>query len=377
MSDHDLKCAGRDAITRRTFLASLLATIASACAGPTHSGSAKRQQELLSESADLYRNVVVDFHAHPGEFAGRLMFPGASRELSSVLADMKEARVDAAVFSFPADRPLIASDPKTGLQRQVREPKPGELFSITQAHFDKALSKMKPMIALSPADIITFKQQGAPCAILGLEGADPLEGDLSRVKLFYDRGIRVMQLVHYRVGEIGEIMTEPPRQGGLTPFGADVVRECNRLGLLLDVAHAHTETVRRVLAETQHPIIDSHTRPSAQFQHPRSRSDDELRAVAKNGGVIAIWPFARESRGETFQGFLTSIDHVKRVAGVDHVGIGTDINGMGPNSVVGTYKEFPLIPAGLLSHGYSEGDVAKIMGGNFMRVFREVTDNRD
>jgi microsomal dipeptidase-like Zn-dependent dipeptidase len=153
-----------------------------------------------------------------------------------------------------------------------------------------------------------------------------------------------------------------------------VVREMNRLGMIVDLAHASTETVQGVLAESRYPVIDSHTRPSALRQGARFRSDEELRAVGKRGGVVGILPLAQ--KGETFDTFLTNIDHVISVAGVDHVGIGTDLNGLGVNTVIPTHKEFALIPAGLLARGYPEGDVAKIIGGNFMRVFLAVTQTR-
>jgi membrane dipeptidase len=228
-------------------------------------------------------------------------------------------------------------------------------------------------LALSPADLIACKKKGVPCAVLAFEGSDPLEGNLSHVRLFYDRGLRVLQLVHFRINELGDVQTEPPRHGGLTPFGRDVVREANRLGMIVDIAHAHSETARGALAESRHPIIDSHTRPAARGNNPRFRSDDELRAVAKKGGVVGMVPLAA---GKTLDDFISDIDYVKWLIGIDHVGIGTDLNGMGAETVVPTHKEFALIPAGLLARGYSEADVAKIIGGNFMRVFRGVTETR-
>jgi membrane dipeptidase len=144
--------------------------------------------------------------------------------------------------------------------------------------------------------------------------------------------------------------------------------------MIVDVAHAATETVRGVLAESRYPVVDSHTRPSAHRQGARFRSDDEIRSIAKRGGLIGVLPVSLKN--ETFDTFLKNIDHVISVAGVDHVGIGTDLNGLGVNTVIPTHKEFALIPAGLLARGYPEGDVAKLIGGNFMRVFLAVTQTR-
>jgi microsomal dipeptidase-like Zn-dependent dipeptidase len=112
---------------------------------------------------------------------------------------MRLGRLDAALFSLPSDRPVIRRNSLTGRTRQFREPERGELFRFAQFHFDKVLGRMEGMIALSPPDVFAFKRKGLPCAIIALEGADALEGDLSRVKLFDDRGIRVIQLLHYRI----------------------------------------------------------------------------------------------------------------------------------------------------------------------------------
>jgi membrane dipeptidase len=372
MSDESVACCGcSDPLARRTFLLSVAATIAAACAGPTYDAAARRERDLLDQAAELSRRAAVDLHSHPGPFAGRAAFPGASRELGPALADMRQARLDAALFSLPTDRPVIRNEPGTGT-RQFRQPEPGELFRFAETHFDTVLGAMIGVVARSPGDVVERKRAGTPCAILALEGADALEGDLTRVRHFYDRGVRVVQLVHYRINELGDIMTEPPHHGSLTAFGRDVVRELNRLGVVVDVAHAHADTVRAVLAESRHPVLDSHTRPAAVFSSRRARPDDELRAVAAAGGVIAMWPLTRAQQGETFEDFLRAIDHLRGVVGVDHVGIGTDVNGLRGNTAVPTHREFALVPAGLLTRAYADADVARVIGGNFMRLFREV-----
>lgn len=373
MVDDDMARCRRCPVTRRTFLLGLLTAVASACAGPTVSGSAKREKELLDDAANLYARVSVDLISHPGPLAGRLAFPESAREPVAVLDHMTQGKLDAAVLAVVGDRPLLRRDPKSGRNRPFREPEPGELFRHTQSQVDELLKGTLP-VAVSPADVIAFKRKGSPCVILSHEGADALEGNLSRVRLFYDRGLRVLQLLHNRVNELGDVQTEPSRHGGLTPFGRDVVREMNRLGMIVDLAHASTETVQGILAESRYPVVDSHTRPSALRQGARFRSDDEIRSVAKRGGVIGVLPVSLKD--ETFDTFLKNIGHVVSVAGVDHVGIGTDLNGLGVNTVIPTHKEFALIPAGLLARGYSESDVAKIIGGNFMRVFLAVTQAR-
>jgi len=289
---------------------------------------------------------------------------------------MQTGKLDAAVFSLVTDTPVVQRDPQRGGIRQYREPEPGELFHYAQSRFEKARGQIEGMIVLSPSAVVEFKKKGRHCVILSYEGADALEGNLSRVKLFYDWGVRSLQLLHYRINELGDIQTEPPKHRGLTPFGRDVVKEMNRLGMVIDVSHAHSQTVNGILAESRHPVIDSHTRPAARFNYSRARSDGELQAIAQKGGVIGMWPLVREERGETFDDFLRDIDYVKALVGVEHIGIGTDLNGVRTWTRIRTHKEFALIPAGLLARGYSESDVAKIVGGNFMRIFRDVNENR-
>jgi len=365
-------CGWSNPVPRRTFVLSVLGVIASACSGPTMSASAKRERALVDEAAVLSQRISVDLIAHAGPLAGTAAHPKYSRDVSGVLLDMRDGKVDAAVFSTITDR-LLRLAPTSGRSRQYRDPVPGELVRYAESQLGELLKDGNLAIALSPSELIAYKKKEVPCAVLGFEGADPLEGNLSHVRRFYDRGLRVLQLLHFRINELGDVQTEPARHGRLTPFGRDVVREMNRLGMIVDIAHAHSETARGVLVESRHPIIDSHTRPAARGTSPRFRSDDELRAIARKGGLVGMVP---STRGKTFDDFLGDLDYVKSIIGIDHVGIGTDLNGMGVETAVPTHKEFALIPAGLLARGYTESDVAKIVGGNFMRIFREVTENR-
>ena len=367
-------CPG--SVSRRMFILSLLAAIASACSGPNTSASTKRERDLLDKAAALSERVSVDMHTHAGPFAGNFPFPDSARDRAAVLTHMQAGKLDAAVFSLTTDGPVIRRDPEREGVRQYREPEPGELFRNAQSRFEKAKMQIEDMIVLSPSALVEFKKKGRHCAIVSHEGADALEGNLSRVKVFYDWGVRSLQFLHYRINELGDIQTEPPKHRGLTPFGRDVVKEMNRLGMIIDVSHAHSQTVHGILAESCHPVIDSHTRPAARFNYLRARSDGDLQAIAQKGGVIGRWPLAREERGETFDDFLRDIDYVKALVGIEHIGIGTDLNGVRTRTMIRTHKEFALIPAGLLARGYSESDVAKIVGGNFMRIFREVADKR-
>jgi membrane dipeptidase len=203
-----------------------------------------------------------------------------------------------------------------------------------------------------------------------VEGGDFLEGRLDRVEEAYGRDVRSIQLVHYRVNELGDIQTEPPRHGGLTPFGKDVIREMNRLGMLVDLAHLTHDGVRDAVAVTRKPVMLSHTVLETPFARAISRGHGQL--IANNGGVVGIFPVNSTYRG--FSGYITHIERMIEAIGIDHVGIGTDMDGISPASFLAwdDYRDWPSIGAALLSRGHSAEDVAKVTGGNFRRVFAAV-----
>ncbi len=356
------------ALSRRAFLRGLLATLATAQLDPLFR-SILQDRTLMAEAAELSGDAItVDLHCHPNLSSGRRL-----AEFDSDVPDnMRAGGLDAGVFAVRGDHGTLRRSP-TGHYTESRKPTIGELFQSSQDQLDKLLKASKAGkigLATSPTDIVEAKKHRQPCAVLAIEGSDPLEGDLSRVKFFYDLGVRVLQLMHYRINEVGDIMTEAPRHKGLTTFGQDVVKEMNKLGMIIDVAHASPDTVSGVLVASQHPVICSHTGAYALRSNSRHLEDKDMTAISKKNGVIGVWPLLR--RRDNFQTYIRELDYVKNLVGADHVGIGTDLFGIASETAIPTHKEFALIPAALLSRGYREGDVEKIVGGNFMRVFREV-----
>lgn len=324
---------------------------------------------LLAQAAELAREAVtVDLHCHANALAAK-DFPGLDAE---VPANMKAGAVDAGVFAVRGDLGTIRTD-ASGKRYEHRAPKPGELLSRCEdqlAPLIKAGETGALALAKSPAEIIEAKRRGTPAAVLGIEGGDPLEGDLSRAKLFYQRGVRVMQLLHYRINEIGDIQTAEPRHNGLTPFGRELVKELNRLGMVIDTAHASSGTLAGVLAASRVPVIFSHTAPRVQRANSRRLEDENIKAIAKKGGVVGVWPTLGSRDG--FETFLRRLDYMNHLVGAEHFGVATDLFGLRGRTAIPTHKEFALLPAGLLKRGYSESDTVKIVGGNFMRLFREV-----
>ena len=164
--------------------------------------------------------------------------------------------------------------------------------------------------------------------MVAAEGTDFLEGRLDRLEqAFAEHRLRHLQLVHYRANELGDIQTDPPEHGGLTDFGAEVVRTCNRLGMVVDVAHGSFQLAKRAADVTARPLVLSHTALSAR-PGPRSRfvTADHARLVARTGGVVGVWPLAGPA--PTLRSYAENIALMVAAVGIDHVGIGSDMQGL-------------------------------------------------
>jgi membrane dipeptidase len=348
----------RAPLDRRQALKILAALVAAGCAPikPEHNEAAVR---LAEESTS------VDLHSHPG------MLPSSPLSVEGQLDRMQRGKVRASLFAAVADGPVIGRRPSGGLYAS-RSPRPGELYGYTYRSLDSIRARAaagKLVLIQSPADLEASRAQAKPGALLAVEGGDFLEGKLERVQEAYERGVRSIQLTHYRVNELGDIQTDPPVHGGLTPFGLDVIREMNRLGMVIDVAHLTLDGVRHAVGVTRKPLLLSHTVLQTNFA--RSISAEHGRLIARTGGVIGIFPVNSGGYGG-FAGYVEHIVRMIKAVGVDHVGVGTDMDGISPPSFLAwsDYSEWPSLAGALLAQGYSREDVAKVIGGNFLRVYR-------
>jgi membrane dipeptidase len=327
-------------MTRRQALTLLAAPTAAGCAPAT---TAQRDAALrLGEESPS-----VDLHSHPG------MFPSSPLSIDAQAQRMSRGKVRASLFAAVADGTVIGRRTGGGLYA-TRDPRPGE----------------SPGYTYRPVDLEAAGASGKPGAILAVEGGDFLEGRIDRVQEAYAAGIRSIQLTHYRINELGDIQTDPPRYNGLTPFGLDVIREMNRVGMVVDVAHLTLDGVKQAVATTRKPLMLSHT--VLYLGWARSVSSEHARLVARTNGVIGIFP-VNSGGYQGLAGYVENIDRMIKTVGVDHVGIGTDMDGISPPSFVAydDYANWPSVTGGLLARGYSREDVAKVSGGNFLRVFRE------
>jgi membrane dipeptidase len=260
---------------------------------------------------------------------------------------------------------------ETGMLRA----EPGESWTFTLDRLDRILATSasgEALLVRTPLEALDAKRQGKLGLIAALEGADGLEGDLEHLRELHRKGVSLVQLVHFRANEIGHIQTWPYTPGGLTDFGRQVVYEANRLRMVIDLAHANAETIRDVLAVSSHPVIFSHTGAVSLKKLDRHLGDREIRAIAGKGGVIGIWP-----NGDALpeiRDMVDHIDYVKSLVGVDHVGIGSDLRGMSKYTAeFGEDARFDAIAEALQTRGYSRGEIEKVMGENFVRIWREVT----
>jgi membrane dipeptidase len=358
--------AGEAARKRKLTRRQALTAAAGALAAAGCARAATAPQQAQAESL-LAGNVSVDLHSHPG------LHPRISpTSLGTHLDRIARGRLKVALLTAVGDGPVIRAS-STGRISQVREPSPGELYGSTYRQlstFRTAIDSGRLVMVRNAGDLERLNATATPGGVLAVEGGDFLEGRLDRVQEAYDRGIRSIQLVHYRINELGDIQTEPAVHGGLTSFGKDVVREMNRLGMVVDVAHATFDGVKAATDVAQKPVILSHTILITRTQFSRAVTREHARLVARQGGVIGVFPVSTDAFN--FNGF---IDHVSRLVdaiGVDHVGIGSDMDGIPVGPVFTDYTEWPSIPAALLARGYRPDDVVKVMGANFVRVLRAV-----
>lgn len=273
-------------------------------------------------------------------------------------------------------------------------------------------------LAVTAADVERITRAGKIAAVLTVEGGHQIADDLAVLREYYRRGIRSMTLTHFRNNNWGDSSTDKPRHNGLTDFGREVVREMNRLGMMVDISHVADKTFFDTLAVTTKPVIASHSSCRALSDVPRNMTDEMIQAVGKNGGVIGINfgpgflnqkdadelkrriganvaaqpgstgkeldAYAAEeykrdygtskTENATLDDVVTHIERIIKLAGVDHVGIGSDFDGIGSVPIgLEDVSKMPALTAALLKRGHSETDIRKILGGNYLRVMRAVT----
>ena len=241
-------------------------------------------------------------------------------------------------------------------------------------------------LAMSPSDVERIFGEGRIASMLGMEGGHAIENSLGALRAFFDLGVRYMTLTHSASIDWADAGTGEDLHDGLTPFGEEVVREMNRLGMLVDLSHVSPATMSDVLDVTEAPVIFSHSSARALTDHVRNVPDSILRRMPANGGVVMVTfvpSFINEEvrthegpRSEAPRATLADvadhIEHVREVAGVDHVGIGSDFDGISSTPIgLEDVSTYPALLAELSRRGWSEEDLRKLAGENVLRAWRE------
>ena len=336
-------------MNRRQFLA---------CAGALTLGSwpARGQERTLK---------FADMHSHAG----------VGRRIDNMRALMAENGMLIVARAISTDRPVTHK--LKGRTTVAREAQPGELAANFEERAARLRAANRDENLTEIVSVETLEQvlaRRVPAVLLAAEGGDFLEGDLRRLEAARRNGLVHLQLVHFRVSEIGDISTEAPRYNGLSAFGRDVVVACNRLGILIDIAHGTSALIEQTLELSTQPVIYSHGQASsAEPQYTmrvtgaRSIHLPVARKVAQKGGVVGIW--ASGSSYPTLDRYADALLELAGALGVAHVGVGTDMNGM-TKVVVPTYREYLELAELMAKRGVGAADLDNMLGGNYIRVLK-------
>ena len=331
----------------------------------------------------------IDLHGHAGRcfLAGlpaghQLVATMGAAAVGDAVRAAQAAGMTAVNLSAVSDFAVLRSDPGKGL-RAHRDFRPGEAYADYRRQLDgirAGAAEAGAQVATSADDLERAARDGRTAVLLGCEGGDFLEGDLGRLAEARAAGVTLLTLVHYRVNELGDVQTEAPVHGGLSRFGRDVVAECNRLGIVIDCAHATFGTTMAVLEDSSQPVIISHGQlghadaghadaghPDA--DHPRLMTADHAAAVAEAGGLIGAWPCGFTSR--SFADFGTEILRLTEAASPDRVAIGTDLDG-NYRPVLTSYDQLADLAGLLRDRGLPAADVGQILGGNAMNLLTRI-----
>jgi len=229
-------------------------------------------------------------------------------------------------------------------------------------------------LATTAGDVERIFKAGRIASLIGMEGGHAIDSSLALLRMFHAAGARYMTLTHSANVRWADAATDKPRLGGLSRFGEEIVREMNRLGMLVDLSHTSPDTMLDALRVSEAPVIFSHSNARALHDHPRNVPDEVLRLLPRNGGVVMatfVPGFLVRGGKATLADVANHMDHLRKVAGADHVGIGSDFDGI--ESVPAGLEDvstFPALTAELLRRGWPEPDVRKALGLNVLRVLR-------
>jgi membrane dipeptidase len=383
-------------------------------------GCGNSEEQLIKRADKIHASILtVDTHCDtPMEFTEAGFDLGVRHDENCVdFPRMIEGGLHAEFFAV-----FIGQGPRNDSSYNKVHQKALSIFDAIHKNVEKNSSMAE--IALTADDAYRIKKEGKIAAFIGVENGYPIGLDISRVKQYYDLGARYLTLAHSKNNDICDSSTDPggSENDGLSPFGTQVVKELNRLGMMVDVSHISDKSFYDVLKVTTSPVIASHSSCRSLCGSQRNFTDDMLLALKENGGVIQICILSnylktpepnlemeeklKELQGKygdfnslsdevkkqmrkefrdiqkqyerlaTVKDVVDHIDHVVQVIGIDYVGIGTDFDGGGGVEGCRNVSEMKNITIEMLRRGYSKADITKIWGGNVMRVLRKVEEGK-
>ncbi len=399
----------------------LLALLIGGCTAESNTSEEETEEEMTQRALEIHDRVLtVDTHA---DTPLRMIQPGfdmAERHDPNETGSkvdyprMKEGGLDAIFFAAFVAQDIRDDDGNTRAKALCLQ----MIDSIVAS-----TSKNSDIVglALNPDDAYALEKDGKRAIYIGIENGYPIGNDISNVELYFEKGVRYITLVHSSNNDLADSATDSdgPEHGGISEFGADVVKEMNRLGIMVDVSHGNDSVFYDAIALSKAPIIASHSNARAVTEHDRNMTDEMLKLMAENGGVVQLTMLATylrdappnpardsavaelranmkpasemtdEERTALRQAFrelsekypdppatvkhvVDHIDHIVKVAGIDHVGIGCDFDGGGGIQGVFDASEVMNITIELVRRGYTEEQIQKIWGGNIIRVFKDV-----
>lgn len=333
------------------------------------------EARIFRQAKELHQRIVtLDSHTDtPMIFPGHFNI-GEKQGGKVNLPFMEEGRIDAAfmVAYIPQGERDEASLAKATAYAEER---------LKEVIRQEQLNPTRMGIARTPDDLLCLKQAGKKAIFLGIENGYALGKEVNNVRKFRDMGVSYITLCHNGDNDLCDSARGKGEWKGLSPLGKQMVAEMNRLGVMVDISHAAESTFYDVLACSRYPIIASHSSARALCNHPRNLTDDQLKAIAGQGGVVQLCLYKgfinEEAEKASVSDAIRHINHMVDLIGVEHVGIGSDFDGDGELIGCRASNELINITMRLLKEGYTENDIAKIWGGNLLRVMNKAQSAPD
>jgi membrane dipeptidase len=315
--------------------------------------------------------IYFDLHSHPGwNFAKKNFGDNADSVISKLVGNMKEGHLTGAFFAIVADAGLLKPT-ATGIAvtGKYATGEGWKSYKNQLTQLKSVFTSVGIPISTNPKELRYDNKE--PLCFIAVEGGDFLEGSLDKLEETYHDGVRSIQLVHYAPNEVGDLQTADASFNGLSPFGKSLIKKMNEMGMVIDLAHASYQTTKDVAAITKAPIILSHSMLEMEADRPiakRAISKEHAKLIADTGGVIGAWP---SGFNKSFEEYIDNIKRLVDVVGVEHVGIGTDMDA-NFKPVLSKYNEFPKLYDALQTKGFSKTEAGKLMGENAKKVLFKI-----